>query len=68
MVTRREPFQAVCHWCKIDIDPDTNLARTPLENFEPVGSVGWPVCGPSCPDRPEGAKVYEKKARVKVSI
>lgn len=61
-------YQEICHWCKIPVDSGENLARTPLENFEPVGIAGWVVCGPSCPDKPEGAKVYEKKPRVKVSV
>lgn len=61
-------FQEVCYWCKIDVNSDENLARTPLENYEPYGTVGRPVCGPSCPGKPEGAKVYLKKTRAKVSV
>ena len=63
MTTRkhRQTMQMICHWCKIDID-ENNPARTPLEGFEGTPN-GWYICGPSCPDRPEGARAYRALGR-----
>lgn len=62
---RREAMQMVCHWCHVDIDEATS-ARTPL-GVEGTPN-GWYVCGPSCPERPNGARVYAAKVPVKVGL
>lgn len=55
MNTRRSGFLAsdlLCHWC-MEAAPDTPY-RSPIKDI-PGGR--WVVCGPDCPDRPEGVLV-----------
>ena len=53
-------LQAVCYWCKTDISNDTPY-RTTNTDIEPLGSVGWYVCTPACPARPEGVTVWVRQ-------
>lgn len=56
--TSKTDSQAVCHWCKVDLDDDS-IWKTPLEGWEPMGTSGWGICGPGCPDKPQEAITYQ---------
>jgi len=65
----KDKMVAICHWgCGVEVDSRTNRARTPLEGIIPEGSVGWVVCGPLCPSRPDGAVCFEQKPSVRPGL
>ena len=54
MARRKDPVEEVCHFCRQTIKDSPY--RTPM-----VGTVGgrFQVCGPLCPERPEGVLVFQ---------
>jgi hypothetical protein len=49
----RHPSNSLCFWCHASA-PDS-FYRSPIEDI-PGGRLI--VCGPECPDRPDGARVF----------
>jgi len=52
-------YEPVCHWCGRDV-PVVIRYVEPIPEIQPVGSVGYQVCGPDCPDKPSDGKVLAR--------
>ena len=50
-------FEPICTWCK---EVDVTLSPYRATDSELPGGVGWVVCSPSCPERPNGPQVFTR--------
>lgn len=47
--------EPICTWCKQTLPPQQN--RDPNRPVTLKDGTPWRVCGPDCPDRPDGAPI-----------